>query len=74
MVVEVAVVMEVVAVETNTNKQMGNGSIKEDKPYMANALGFIALMAFFTIATHSCCQTEIEREKTKQIEIQSIKK
>lgn len=48
-----------------------SANIKTSSPYFSNALGFIAFMAVLAIGVKSCCSVEIEREKTKQIELQT---
>lgn len=58
---------------------MTNGSItepnKKQKPYMVNAIGFVAFMIFCSIGVHSCSKMSIEHEKTNQMELQTqIKK
>lgn len=40
---------------------------------MANTIGFVAFMAFLSIAVHSCNNVMIEREKTEQIKAQCKK-
>lgn len=42
----------------------------ERSPYMANAIGWTALMLFFCFAIKSCCDVEIAREQTKQMQIE----
>jgi len=46
---------------------MANDS--EKHAYWANALGFFAFFAFMSVMAKSCNDIDIEREKTKQVEI-----
>ena len=46
---------------------MSNDSEKHS--YYANAIGFVAFCAFLTFSIRSCNEHDIEKEKTKQIEI-----
>lgn len=51
---------------------MANENQSSDKHcYWANAVGFIAFCVLIMFAVKSCSSLTIEREKTRQIEIQN---